>query len=153
MTARSAGILLYKRQRGVLLVLLVHPGGPYWRNKDTGAWSIPKGEHGSGEQAEAAALREFAEELGHPLVGSLTSLGMVRQRGGKEVEAFAVEGDFDVERLASNLFEMEWPPRSGRRQSFPEVDRAHWFMIDEARAKINPGQLLLLDRLQAMVAT
>jgi predicted NUDIX family NTP pyrophosphohydrolase len=133
-------------------VLLVHPGGPFWRNKDAGAWSIPKGEYGPGEGAEAVARREFAEELGHPVVGALTPLGLVRQRGGKEVEGFAAEGDFDVERLTSNIFEMEWPPRSGRRQSFPEADRAQWFVVAEAREKINAGQLPLLDRLEARLA-
>ena len=152
MPARSAGILLYRRARGAVQVLLVHPGGPFWRNKDGGAWSIPKGEYGPGEAAEAAARREFAEELGHPVVGALTPLGAVRQGAGKEVEGFAVEGDFDVERLASNVFEIEWPPRSGRRQSFPEVDRAQWFAVAEARAKINAGQLPLLDRLEALLA-
>jgi predicted NUDIX family NTP pyrophosphohydrolase len=151
MPAESAGILLYKRQAGALVVLLVHPGGPFWRNKDAGAWSIPKGEHGPGEDAEAVARREFAEELGLPLLGSLTSLGRIRQRAGKQVEAFAVEGDFDVERLSSNAFEIEWPPRSGRRQSFPEVDRAAWFALAEARGKINAGQLPLLDRLEALL--
>lgn len=152
MVAESAGILMYRRRAGEFMVLLVHPGGPYWRTKDLGAWSIPKGEHGPGEDAERTARREFAEELGSPPVGALASLGRIRQRGGKHVEAFALEGDFDVDALSSNTFDMEWPPRSGRRQSFPEVDRAAWFSLAEARQKINAGQQALIDRLEALVA-
>jgi predicted NUDIX family NTP pyrophosphohydrolase len=151
MPSQSAGILLYKRRHGQVLVLLVHPGGPFWRRKDDGAWSIPKGEIAAGESAEAAARREFAEELGQPPTGGpLRPLGLIRQPGGKQVEAFAVEGDFDVDALSSNSFEIEWPPRSGRRQSFPEVDRAVWFALAEARVKINAGQQPLLDRLRAL---
>jgi predicted NUDIX family NTP pyrophosphohydrolase len=149
MAAESAGILMFKRRDRQILVLLAHPGGPFWRNKDHGAWSIPKGERQPNEDAESAARREFAEELGTTLVDPLVSLGRVRQRGGKQVNAFAVEGDFDVDRLSSNTFEMEWPPRSGRRESFPEVDRVGWFTLAEAREKINPAQRELLDRLEA----
>jgi predicted NUDIX family NTP pyrophosphohydrolase len=152
MPAESVGILLYKRADAQLLVLLVHPGGPFWRRKDQGAWSIPKGERAEGEDPDATARREFAEELGTTPTGPLTPLGRIRQRGGKYVEAFALEGDFDVDGLSSNSFEMEWPPRSGRHQSFPEVDRAAWFTLEAARQKINPGQQPLLDRLETLCA-
>lgn len=150
MVARSAGILLYKRTKGELQVLLVHPGGPFWRNKDDGAWSIPKGELGPGEDTEATARREFREELGASPAGPLVPLGSIRQRGGKQVDAFALEGDLDVERIAGNSFEIEWPPRSGRRQSFPEVDRAAWLSPEEARRKINAGQRPFIDRLEEL---
>jgi predicted NUDIX family NTP pyrophosphohydrolase len=150
MAAESVGILMYKRLGQELQVLLVHPGGPFWRNKDLGAWSIPKGERPAGEDAEATARREFAEELGVTPVGTLSPLGRIRQRGGKQVEAFALQGEFDVDRLSSNTFEMEWPPRSGRMQSFPEVDRAAWFSLAEAREKINAGQRALIDRLEEL---
>jgi len=148
----SAGILLYKRQPGGLMVLLVHPGGPFWRNKDNGAWTIPKGERDRGEDAETTARREFAEELGDLPEGPLVPLGQIRQRAGKRVEGFALEGDFDVDRIAGSSFEIEWPPRSGRRQSFPEVDRAQWFSPEEARRKINPGQIPFIDRLEELCA-
>ncbi|MHC4042035.1 NUDIX domain-containing protein [Bradyrhizobium sp. 23AC] len=146
MPSKSAGIIAYRKRRK-LEVLLVHPGGPFWRNKDLGAWSIPKGEYADEEDAEAAARREFAEELGFELSGPLIALGEVKQRGGKLVIAFAAELDIDVRRIRSNTFEMEWPPRSGKRQVFPEVDRAEWFTLEEAREKINAGQRPLLDRL------
>jgi predicted NUDIX family NTP pyrophosphohydrolase len=152
MAAQSAGILLYKHSKGRLVVLLVHPGGPFWRAKDLGAWSIPKGELAEGEEPEATARREFTEELGSAPMGALHPLGKIRQRGGKQVEAFALEGDFDVDSLSGNSFEMEWPPRSGRLQSFPEVDRAQWFELPEARQKILAGQQLLLDRLEGFLA-
>ena len=150
MAAESAGVLMFKRQDGTLLVLLVHPGGPFWRRKHAGAWTIPKGERMAGEDPEATARREFAEELGTTLAGPLLSLGRVRQKGGKQVDAFTLEGDFDVDHIAGNTFEIEWPPRSGRRQSFPEVDRAAWFTLDQAREKINAAQRELLDRLEAL---
>ncbi len=150
MPSKSAGIIAY-RTRGKLEVLLVHPGGPLWRNKDLGAWSIPKGEYADGEDAEIAARREFAEELGRELSVPLTPLGEVRQRGGKRVTAFAAEIDIDVRSIRSNNFEMEWPPRSGKRQAFPEVDRAEWFALDAAREKINAGQCPLLDRLAQLI--
>jgi predicted NUDIX family NTP pyrophosphohydrolase len=148
MPAISAGLLLYRMRDGAPEILLVHPGGPFWARKDEGAWSIPKGEHGAEEEPQAAAIRELAEELGTTLdLADLSDLGEVRQRGGKLVRAFAAEGDFDPETLQSNTFEMEWPPRSGRRQEFPEVDRAGWFAPEEARAKINSAQSAFLDRL------
>ncbi|RXH35210.1 NUDIX hydrolase [Bradyrhizobium nanningense] len=146
MPSNSAGIVAYRKRRK-LEVLLVHPGGPFWRNKDLGAWSIPKGEYTDEEDAEIAARREFAEELGLELSAPLTALGQVKQRGGKLVTAFAAELDLDVRSVRSNTFEMEWPPRSGKQQAFPEVDRAEWFTLDAARAKINAGQRPLLDRL------
>jgi predicted NUDIX family NTP pyrophosphohydrolase len=136
-------------------VLLVHPGGPFWRKKDAGAWSIPKGEHGPEETARSAAFREFAEETGTMLADTTAAieLGEIRQKGGKPVAAWAVEGEFDPACLRSNLFEMTWPPRSGRTQQFPEIDRAQWYDLDEAREKINPAQVELLDRLQAILRT
>jgi len=152
MATESAGILLYRHEDGQLLVLLVHPGGPFWRRKDLGAWSIPKGERVAGEDPAVTARREFAEELGSTPAGLLQPLGSIRQRGGKQVEAFALKGDFDPERLSSNTFEIEWPPRSGRRESFPEVDRAAWFSMADARVKILDGQRPLLDRLEALLA-
>ncbi|WFU38772.1 NUDIX domain-containing protein [Bradyrhizobium sp. CB82] len=147
MPLKSAGIIAYRMRPPGIEVLLVHPGGPFWRNKDLGAWSIPKGEYVDGQEAEAAARREFAEELGVQLTRPLTKLGQIKQRGGKIVVAFAAEFDVDLRNIRSNTFEIEWPPRSGKRQSFPEIDRAEWFALDEARAKINPGQRPLLDRL------
>jgi predicted NUDIX family NTP pyrophosphohydrolase len=147
---RSAGILAYGKGRQGLEVLLVHPGGPFWRNKDQGAWSIPKGEIGSDEDPKKAALREFTEELGPSAsVGPLRALAEVRQRGGKLVIAFSGEGSFDPEALVSNTFEIEWPPRSGRHQSFPEVDRAEWFGVEAARTKVLAAQIELIDRLEA----
>ena len=152
MTVESAGLLLFRREAGALLVLLAHPGGPFWRRKDLGAWSIPKGELLAGEDPEAAALREFAEELGAAPAGPLVPLGTIVQRGGKRVHAFAAEGDFDVATMRSNTFAMEWPPRSGRMQSFPEVDRAEWFAPEVAREKLLPAQAELIDRLERTLA-
>jgi predicted NUDIX family NTP pyrophosphohydrolase len=146
MPSNSAGILAYRKRREIE-VLLVHPGGPFWRNKDLGAWSIPKGEYSEGEDAETAARREFAEELGLELSMPLMALGQVKQRGGKFVTAFAVEFDIDVRSIRSNTFEMEWLPRSGKWQTFPEVDRAEWFTLEEAHGKINTGQRPLLERI------
>jgi predicted NUDIX family NTP pyrophosphohydrolase len=144
----SAGILAYRRSEAGLEVLLVHPGGPFWRNKDDGAWSIPKGEIGATEDPEQAARREFAEELGPAAaIGQLEALGEIRQRGGKRVIAFCGEADFATSSLCSNTFEIEWPPSSGRRQSFPEVDRAEWFDLETARSKILSGQIELIERL------
>ena len=151
MAASSAGILMYRVTGPSLEVLLVHPGGPFWRNKDDGAWSIPKGEIAAGENAEDVARREFLEELCSRLAGPLQPLGEIRQRGGKRVHAFAIEGDLDLESIKSNTFEMEWPPRSGRRQTFPEIDRAGWFALPEARVKILEGQRPLLVRLDKLV--
>jgi predicted NUDIX family NTP pyrophosphohydrolase len=146
MASRSAGILAYRKRR-TCEVLLVHPGGPFWRNKDLGAWSIPKGEYADDEDAELAARREFAEELGVEVSVPLIALGEVKQRGGKIVTAFAAELDIDVAGIRSNTFEIEWPPRSGKRQRFPEVDRAEWFSLEQAHEKINEGQRPLLARL------
>jgi predicted NUDIX family NTP pyrophosphohydrolase len=142
---------MYRRIGSQLEVLLVHPGGPYWRRRDEGAWSIPKGEMDAGEDAGDAARREFAEETGVRLAGPLESLGEIRQRGGKRVLAFAVEGDVDVQLIKSNTFEMEWPPKSGGKQVFPEIDRAGWFDLPVAQAKILEGQRPLLDRLAELV--
>jgi len=144
---RSAGILLYRRGAGRLEVLLAHPGGPFWRKRDAGAWTIPKGEFDADESAEDAARREFREELGRDAIGPLRSLGEIMQKGGKHVVAFALEGDFDAAALRSNTFEIEWPPRSGRLKSFPEIDRVEWMTLDLAREKILPSQLELLDRI------
>lgn len=133
-------------------VLLVHPGGPFWSKRDEGAWSIPKGEYAGDEKADAAALREFAEEMGLPPQGVPRPLGEFRQNSSKIVTAFALEGDFEVATLQSNLFEMEWPPRSGKMQAFPEVDRASWLTLDEAHVKIIPGQRPILDSLVRLLA-
>jgi predicted NUDIX family NTP pyrophosphohydrolase len=131
---------MYRRTGYRLQVLLVHPGGPFWRNKNKGAWSIPKGEMADGEDAAAAARREFQEETGCELSGLLEPLGDIRQRGGKRVTAFAIEGDLDVRAIKSNTFEIEWPPKSGKMQSFPEVDRAAWFDLPAAHVKILESQ-------------
>lgn len=146
MKKQSAGILAYKEVGGRVLVFLVHPGGPFWAKKDLGAWSIPKGEFTDDEDGLTAARREFAEETGQIVEGRFHQLGPCRQKGGKTIHAWAVESDLD-EAVTSNVFEMEWPPRSGRKQMFPEVDRAAWFALDDARTRINAGQLPLLDEL------
>jgi predicted NUDIX family NTP pyrophosphohydrolase len=152
-TKRSAGILLFRDgAAGPIEFLLVHPGGPFWAKRDAGAWSIPKGQIEDGEDPRDCALREIEEELGTlpPLVpDQLVALGSVRQRAGKVVEAWAGEADFDPAGLASNTFEMEWPPRSGKQREFPEVDRAEWFDLAEARRRILPAQAEFLDRLVA----
>ena len=148
----SAGVILYKRDGEELSVLLILPGGPYWRNKDVGAWMIPKGGIEPGEAASEAALREFEEELGTRLTGALRPLCRIRQAGGKWVEAFALEGDLDASRIVSNSFEIEWPPRSGQMQSYPEVDRAAWFTLAQAHARILPSQRPILDALEAELA-
>jgi predicted NUDIX family NTP pyrophosphohydrolase len=149
---RSAGILLYRRRDDGLEVLLVHPGGPYWRQRDEGAWSLPKGECEPGEDSLATARREFAEELGSaPPDGPAEDLGEIRQKSGKLVHAWAVEGDLDASKAQSNTFELEWPPRSGNTIDVPEVDRAEWFTVPEARKKIMPAQLELLERLAERV--
>lgn len=152
MTRQSAGILMFRRQAKAVEVLLVHPGGPFWAKRDAGAWSIPKGEYADTEDAETAARREFTEETGWSISGELKPLGEVRQKAGKSVTAFATEDDFDLAGLESNSFEMEWPPKSGRKASFPEVDRAGWFGLDEAREKMLEGQRPLLDRLEELLA-
>jgi predicted NUDIX family NTP pyrophosphohydrolase len=156
MKKRSAGILMYRQSGPELEVLLVHPGGPFWARKDLGAWSIPKGECGDGEDRLAAAKREFREELGAEAGGaSLESrfleLGTVVQPSRKEIAAWAVEGDFPVAELKSNMFELEWPPKSGEKKQFPEVDRAEWFGLADARRKMLPGQVEFIDRLVALI--
>jgi predicted NUDIX family NTP pyrophosphohydrolase len=146
-TIASAGLLLYRHRSG-LEVLLAHPGGPYWRKKDDGAWTVPKGEIGEGEDYYVAAVREFKEETGYAPKGKPTSLGSVRQAGGKFVHVWALEDDWEPEALVSNLFSMEWPPRSGLKQEFPEIDRAAWFDIATARRKILKSQSEFLARLE-----
>ncbi|MDX3905519.1 MAG: NUDIX domain-containing protein [Pigmentiphaga sp.] len=153
MAVLSAGILLYRPGSGEWEVLLAHPGGPFWQRKDTGAWTLPKGLVEAGEDPAAAALREFREELGSVPAGTLEPLGSVRQRSGKEVVAFALRGDFDPAQLRSNTFELEWPPRSGRVQSYPEVDRAGWFSLAAAREKLIDAQRAFIDRLQDLLST
>jgi predicted NUDIX family NTP pyrophosphohydrolase len=144
--------VLFRRARGALEVLLVHPGGPFWARRDAGAWSIPKGEYRPGEDPFEAARREFKEELGAaPPDGRALDLEEVRQKGGKVVRAWAIEGDLDPSAIDSNTFTVEWPPRSGTMRSFPEVDRAEWFTLEAAREKINSGQAALLDRLAERV--
>ncbi|MGH2680232.1 MAG: NUDIX domain-containing protein [Actinomycetota bacterium] len=154
MPTLSAGLLVYRRVEGQLEVLLVHPGGPYWARKDDGAWSMPKGEYEPDEDPLGVALREFREETGAepPDRGPAESLGEIRQPSGKRVSAWALEGDADVSEIRSNTFEMEWPPRSGRTQEFPEVDRGGWFGIEEARRKLLRGQVGFLDRLADLIA-
>ncbi len=145
---RSAGILLYKFAAGEPAVLLVHPAGPFWKGKDASAWSIPKGEYDEAEEPLRAAIREFGEETGMVLPeGNFQCLGHIVQAGGKTVSAWAREGDFDPAKLVSNYCEIEWPPRSGKRLSIPEIDRAEWFKLNEARTKINAAQVPFIDRL------
>lgn len=146
---RSAGLLLHRGRGDRLEVLLVHPGGPAWANRDLGAWSVPKGEYLEGEEPLSAARREFEEELGSaPPDGDPIDLGEIRQKSGKRVRAWAVSGDLDTTRIHSNTFRFEWPPRSGKLIEIPEVDRAEWFALRTAREKINPAQVPLLDRLE-----
>jgi predicted NUDIX family NTP pyrophosphohydrolase len=151
-SARSAGIVLYRRSEsgGTLEVLLVHPGGPLWARRDAGAWSVPKGEYDEGEEPLSAARREFQEELGAaPPGGEALDLGEIRQKAGKLVRAWALAGDLDVGTVLSNTFTLEWPPRSGRLREFPEIDRAEWFDLAQAKERIVPAQAELLDRLHA----
>ncbi|MCL4473048.1 MAG: NUDIX domain-containing protein [Actinobacteria bacterium] len=136
----SAGILMYRLREGILELLLVHPGGPFWAKKDAGAWSIPKGEYVAGEDPLIAARREFREETGFEAVGEFIELTPLKQRSGKVVACWALEGDLDAGAISSNTFELEWPPHSGRKVSFPEIDRAGWFGVDAAKEKILPGQ-------------
>jgi predicted NUDIX family NTP pyrophosphohydrolase len=145
----SAGVLLYRERDGETQVLLIKPGGPFWRNRDVGAWMIPKGGVEPGEQPAEAALREFEEETGTRLTSVPFPLARIRQAGGKWVEAYAVEGDLDCDAVVSNEFEVEWPPRSGRREMFPEVDQARWMSLAQARHYMLPSQLPLLDALEA----
>jgi predicted NUDIX family NTP pyrophosphohydrolase len=149
----SAGILLFRHRDDVLEVLLVHPGGPMWAKRDSGAWSLPKGEYEPDEAPLAAARREFAEELGSaPPDGEALDLGEIRQRSGKLVSAWALRGDLDADAITSNTCMVQWPPRSGREIEIPEVDRARWFDMASAREKINPAQVTLLQRLETALA-
>jgi predicted NUDIX family NTP pyrophosphohydrolase len=152
MPKRSAGIVVFKRKGARLEVLLVHPGGPFWKNKESGAWSIPKGEPEEGEELLSAARRELREEIGLEPQGDLKDLGTIQQKGGKTVHAWAIEVDPDtVVAQVSNSFELEWPPRSGKRQTFPEIDRAEFFTLEEAETRINQAQRAFLDRLSMRV--
>jgi predicted NUDIX family NTP pyrophosphohydrolase len=151
MNKQSAGLLMYRRASdGAIELFLAHPGGPFFKNKDAGAWTIPKGELEPNEEPLDCARREFEEETGmRPDASDYLALGEIKQRGGKRVEAWAFEGDWQERTLRGNQFEIEWPPRSGRRQSFPEIDRAEFFSLEVAREKINPAQIELIDRLVA----
>ena len=151
MAKTSSGLLMYRLRDGTPEVLLVHPGGPFWRNKDAGAWTIPKGEVADGEDLLAAAKREFEEELGVRLGGDFRPLTPVKQKGGKTVHAWAFAGDLDVTAVRSNNFTMEWPPRSGKQAEFPEVDRAAFFDVNTAKAKINAAQVPLLVEVETML--
>jgi predicted NUDIX family NTP pyrophosphohydrolase len=151
MAKRSAGLIVYRRRGEDLEVFLVHPGGPFWAKKDLGAWSIPKGEYEEGEEGLDVARREFLEETGFAVDGDFLEVGTIKQAGGKVVTAWAVEEELDAALLRSNVFEMEWPPRSGRLQEFPEVDRGGWFSIEEARGRILKGQVGLLERLEGLL--
>lgn len=153
MPKKSAGLMLFRETAGKLEVLLVHPGGPFWAKKDDGAWSIPKGEFGDGEDPLAAARREFKEETGFAPEGETFPLEPVRQPSGKIVYAWAIEGDFDPAALRSNTFSMEWPPKSGRHEEFPEVDRAAWFAIDTAKGKIQKGQAPFIEQLTRLATS
>lgn len=151
MAKQSAGLLLYRLKNAEPEIFLVHPGGPFWAKKDQGAWSIPKGEIAPGEEPLATAIREFAEETGTTLAGDFRPLPSIRQEGGKLVLAWAVAGDIEPATIRSNSFEMEWPPRSGKRRTFPEIDRGQWFALDEAKKRINKAQVALLDALAASI--
>ncbi len=154
MSKQSAGLLIYRRSEDStdkVEVFLIHPGGPFWKNKDDGAWSIPKGEFEKGDDPLAVAQRELREETGFSVRGPFAKLVPIKQRGGKEVYAWAVEGDLDATTITSNSFTIEWPPRSGKLSEFPEVDRAAWFDLDEAAAKINQGQRALVGQLKSLL--
>ena len=151
MASQSAGVLLYRKVNGQLQVFLVHPGGPFFKNKDHGAWSIPKGEFLDDEEPLSAAKREFEEETGQKIDGSFICLNPVKLKSGKRVYAWAVEGDINHETIISNLFEIEWPPKSGKKQSFPEIDRAGWFGVDEAIFKINAAQAAFIEELETVM--
>jgi predicted NUDIX family NTP pyrophosphohydrolase len=148
---QSAGLLLYRRHQGVWQVFLVHPGGPFWKAKDLGAWSIPKGEFEAGEDPLEAAKREFREETGLVIEGDALVLAPIKQTGGKLIHAWAMEGDCDPGAIRSNTFSIEWPPRSGRVRQFPEVDRGEWFGLDDARERLTKGQRGFVDQLRALL--
>jgi predicted NUDIX family NTP pyrophosphohydrolase len=152
MSKVSAGLLMYRRRAGVLEVFLAHPGGPFWAKKDLASWSIPKGELAPDEEELAAAQREFEEETGFRPEGPFAPLASVKQAGGKIVHAWAFEGDCDPAAIRSNTFTLEWPPKSGKQHEFPEVDRAAWFTLEEAKDKILKGQASILDELQRLVS-
>lgn len=145
---QSAGLLIYRKHRNALEVFLVHPGGPFWKNKDTGSWSIPKGEFDEDENPLQAAIREFFEETGKIVSGKFLKLNPIKQKSGKTVFAWAVEKDIDASDIASNTFEIEWPPHSGKLNKFPEIDKASWFLISEAKKKINLAQIAFLTELE-----
>ena len=147
---QSAGILLFRKKEKHIEFFLVHPGGPFWKKKDLGAWTIPKGEFTNREEPLAAAKREFQEETGMTLSGSFVPLKPIKQKAGKLIYAWAIEGNIDPLSIASNFFTMEWPPKSGKRQEFPEVDKADWFRVDEAKQKINPAQVSFIEELETM---
>jgi predicted NUDIX family NTP pyrophosphohydrolase len=152
MNKKSAGILMYRVRNKIPEVLLVHPGGPLWKNKDEGAWSIPKGEFNDNEEPLQAALREFEEETGLPIDKSQhIPLTPITQKSGKQVLAWAIKGNINASEIKSNLFELEWPPKSGKKQRFPEVDKADWFTIPLAKEKINPAQIALIDELASIL--
>ena len=153
MAKQSAGLLIYRERQGQLEVLLVHPGGPFWKNKDDRAWTIPKGELQTEEDPLAAAQRECQEELGFVPTGSFIPLSPVRQKSGKVIQAWAIQADWDTTQLRSNSFSLEWPPRSGKMQEFPEVDRAEYFELEVAAKKMNPAQAVLLNELKAQLRT
>lgn len=148
---KSAGILLYRKKKNAIEVLLVHPGGPFWKNKDEGAWSVPKGEFNDDEDPLDAAKREFKEETGIDCDGNFIALSPVKLKSGKTVFAWALQKNIDTEKITSNEFDMEWPPRSGKKQRFPEIDRAEWFSIALAKKKINAGQIPFIDELAGQV--
>lgn len=147
MAKQSAGLLVYRFQPDGLEVLLVHPGGPFFKKKDEGAWSIPKGELDEGEEGLHTAIRELEEETGYRVKGPFIALSPIKQKGGKTVQTWAAEGDFDTRSFTSNTFTIEWPPRSGRQQAFSEVDKVEWFKLNDAARKINPAQAALLTEL------
>ena len=148
---QSAGVLLYRRKTEILEVFLVHPGGPFWKSKDAGVWTIPKGEFTNDEPALDAAQREFREETGHALMGHFQPLSPIRQKGGKRVFAWAIEGDLDPAKIVSNTFVIEWPRKSGKQQTFPEVDKGGWYSLADARRIINPAQIAFLDELEETI--
>lgn len=151
MEKKSAGILAYRRHKDITEVFLVHQGGPFWKNKDEGAWSIPKGEFTGEEEPLAAAKREFLEETGYLISGEFISLAPVKQKSGKIIYAFAVKNDFETNNMTSNTFELEWPPKSGKKAEFPEADKFEWFALPLAKKKVSEGQAAIINELEAML--